>query len=106
MRTLKNWINKEKEKHLQREGINIALPWVLRDFGNISAASTIIALLRHLPNLKLDDHVLIDGFGAGTYYDTLVVALGRLRRDSPGISLPVDSSITTLKYSKLDFLLP
>jgi hypothetical protein len=29
-----------------------------------------------LPKLKSGDHVLFDGFGAGTYYDVLAVALG------------------------------
>jgi hypothetical protein len=35
-----------------------------------------IAFLRQLPGMKPGDHILIDGFGAGTYYDVLVVALG------------------------------
>ena len=33
-------------------------------------------VLRELPSLKPGDHVLIDGFGAGTYYDVLAVELG------------------------------
>jgi len=69
-------INRLKEKNLQREGILISMPWLLSDFGNISAASNMIAFLRQLPKLKSGDHILIDGFGAGTYYDTLAVALG------------------------------
>jgi 3-oxoacyl-[acyl-carrier-protein] synthase III len=52
------------------------MPWLLSEFGNISAASNMIAFLRQLPNMKLGDHVLIDGFGAGTYYDALAVQLG------------------------------
>jgi hypothetical protein len=69
-------INKLKEKHLQNEGIVMPMPWLLSEFGNISAASNMIAFLRELPNMKLDDHVLIDGFGAGTYYDVLAVEMG------------------------------
>ncbi len=69
-------INKLKEKQLQGEGIFLPMPWLLSEFGNVSAASNMIAFLRELPNLKPFDHVLIDGFGAGTYYDTLAVELG------------------------------
>lgn len=69
-------INKLKEKHLQNEGIVLPMPWLVSDFGNVSAASNMIAFLRELPNLKPLDHVLIDGFGAGTYYDALAVELG------------------------------
>src|SRR5215510_11473112 len=69
-------INKLKEKHLQNEGIVLPMPWLLSDFGNVSAASNMIAFLRELPNLKPFDHILIDGFGAGTYYDALTVELG------------------------------
>ena len=69
-------INKLKEKHLQNEGIVLPMPWVVSDFGNVSAASNMIAFLRQLPGLKPGDHVLIDGFGAGTYYDVLAVELG------------------------------
>jgi 3-oxoacyl-[acyl-carrier-protein] synthase III len=61
------------EKNLQKEGIFIAMPWLLSEFGNVSAASNMIAFLRHLPRLKSGDHILIDGFGAGTYYDALAV---------------------------------
>ena len=69
-------INKLKEKHLQNEGIVLPMPWLVSDFGNVSAASVMIAFLRELPSLKPGDHVLIDGFGAGTYYDVLAVELG------------------------------
>ena len=69
-------INKLKEKHLQNEGIILPMPWLLSDFGNVSAASNMIAFLRELPNLKPLDHILIDGFGAGTYYDALAIELG------------------------------
>ncbi len=69
-------INKLKEKHLQNEGIVLPMPWVVSDFGNVSAASNMIAFLRELPSLKPGDHILIDGFGAGTYYDVLAVELG------------------------------
>lgn len=69
-------INKLKEKHLQSEGIVLPMPWLLTEFGNVSAASNMIAFLRELPNLKPLDHILIDGFGAGTYYDALAVELG------------------------------
>lgn len=69
-------INKLKEKHLKSEGIILPMPWLLSEFGNVSAASNMIAFLRELPNLKPLDHILIDGFGAGTYYDALAVELG------------------------------
>jgi len=69
-------INKLKEKHLQNDGIVLPMPWLLTEFGNVSAASNMIAFLRELPNLKPFDHILIDGFGAGTYYDTLAVEVG------------------------------
>lgn len=69
-------INLLKQKHLQNEGISLSMPWLLNDFGNVSAASNMIAFLRKLPELKPGDHILIDGFGAGTYYDTLAVELG------------------------------
>ena len=69
-------INKLKEKHLHNEGIVLPMPWLLSEFGNVSAASNMIAFLRELPNLKPLDHILIDGFGAGTYYDALAVELG------------------------------
>jgi 3-oxoacyl-[acyl-carrier-protein] synthase III len=69
-------INRLKEKNLQKEGIQLSMPWLVSDFGNVSAASNMIAFLRQLPALRPGDHVMIDGFGAGTYYDTLVVELG------------------------------
>ena len=40
------------------------MPWLLSEFGNVSAASTMIAFLRKLKALKPGDHVLFDGFGA------------------------------------------
>ncbi len=69
-------INKLKEKHLANLGISFPMPWLLSEFGNVSAASNMIAFLRELPRLKRGDHILFDGFGAGTYYDVLAVALG------------------------------
>jgi len=69
-------INKLKGKHLAKLGINFPMPWLISDFGNVSAASNMIAFLRQLPNLKPGDHILFDGFGAGTYYDVLAVSLG------------------------------
>lgn len=69
-------INKLKEKYLNKEGIQFPMPWVLSEFGNVSAASAMIALLRQLPQLRPGEHILIDGFGAGSYYDVLAVALG------------------------------
>jgi 3-oxoacyl-[acyl-carrier-protein] synthase III len=70
-------INKLKEKNLLKQGISFPMPWLLKEFGNVSAASNMMAFLRQLPRLKVGDHVLFDGFGAGTYYDVLVVSLGR-----------------------------
>jgi len=69
-------INKLKEKQLQSVGIVLPMPWLLSEFGNVSAASNMIAFLRELPNMKPLDHILIDGFGAGTYYDAFAVELG------------------------------
>jgi 3-oxoacyl-[acyl-carrier-protein] synthase III len=69
-------INQLKQKHLQREGINIPMPWVLSEFGNVSAASNMIAFLRQVSSMQPGDHILFDGFGAGTYYDALAVELG------------------------------
>jgi len=66
-------INKLKQKQLQDEGIVLEMPWVLSEFGNVSAASCMIAYLRLLPQFNPGDHVMIDGFGAGTYYDVVVV---------------------------------
>jgi len=68
-------INALKGKHLNKLGINFPMPWLVSDFGNVSAASNMIAFLRQLPKLKPGDHILFDGFGAGTYYDVLAVAL-------------------------------
>lgn len=69
-------INKLKSTQLIKDGINLAMPWVLSEFGNVSAASNMIAFLRQLPNLNPGDHILFDGFGAGTYYDVFAAALG------------------------------
>lgn len=68
-------INRLKQKTLNDEGIPLEMPWLLSDFGNVSAASGMIAYLRKLPELQPGDHILFDGFGAGTYYDVLVVRL-------------------------------
>jgi 3-oxoacyl-[acyl-carrier-protein] synthase III len=68
-------INKLKEKTLQKEGITLNMPWLLSEFGNVSAASNMIAFLRELPSLRPGDHIMLDGFGAGTYYDAFVVEL-------------------------------
>jgi 3-oxoacyl-[acyl-carrier-protein] synthase III len=67
-------INSLKVKRLSDSGINIQMPWLLSEFGNVSAASNMIAFLRQLPRIRPNDHVLFDGFGAGTYYDTFAVA--------------------------------
>ncbi len=69
-------INQLKAKHLQNGGIEFPMPWLLSDFGNVSAASNMIAFLRQLPLIKPGDNVLFDGFGAGTYYDVLAVNMG------------------------------
>lgn len=69
-------INQLLEKQLQKVGVSIPMPWLLSDFGNVSAASNMIAFLRKLGNLAPGDHVLFDGFGAGTYYDVLAVEMG------------------------------
>lgn len=68
-------INALKAKHLSKLGIEFPMPWLLNDFGNVSAASNMIAFLRELPDLKLGDHILFDGFGAGTYYDVMAVSM-------------------------------
>lgn len=69
-------INALKAAHLQKLGVSLSMPWLLNEFGNVSAASNMIAFLRNLPSLKPGDHVLFDGFGAGTYYDVFAVSLG------------------------------
>jgi len=69
-------INLLKAKYLSKEGIKFPMPWLLSEFGNVSAASNMIAFLRQLPKIRPGDHVLFDGFGAGTYYDVMAVALG------------------------------
>ena len=69
-------INRLKHKRLSDCGINLSMPWILSEFGNVSAASNMIAFLRKLPSIKPGDHVLFDGFGAGTYYDTFAVSMG------------------------------
>jgi 3-oxoacyl-[acyl-carrier-protein] synthase III len=70
-------INQLKAKQLQKEGVSIPMPWLLNDFGNVSAASTMIAFLRKLRDLRTGDHVMFDGFGAGTYYDVVAVEIGK-----------------------------
>ena len=69
-------INLLKAKQLAKEGIRYPMPWLLNDFGNVSAASCMIAFLRQLPNIKPGDHLMFDGFGAGTYYDVMAVSMG------------------------------
>lgn len=69
-------INALKAKHLSKLGIEFPMPWLLSDFGNVSAASNIIAFLRQLQNIHPGDHILFDGFGAGTYYDVMAVSMG------------------------------
>lgn len=71
-------INSLKQKTLSKYGIELSMPWVIQEFGNVSAASNMIAFLRELPRLKPGDHIMIDGFGAGTYYDVFVVSLGKV----------------------------
>ena len=70
-------INTLKAKHLSKLGIEYPMPWLLNDFGNVSAASNVISFLRQLPNIKLGDHIMFDGFGAGTYYDVMAVSIGK-----------------------------
>ncbi len=69
-------INLLKAKQLAKEGIQYPMPWLLNDFGNVSAASCMIAFLRQLQNIKPGDHLMFDGFGAGTYYDVMAVSMG------------------------------
>ncbi len=69
-------INALKAKHLSKLGIEFPMPWLLSDFGNVSAASNVIAFLRKLNDINLGDHILFDGFGAGTYYDVMAVSIG------------------------------
>jgi 3-oxoacyl-[acyl-carrier-protein] synthase III len=69
-------INQLKEKTILKDGYPISMPWLLNEFGNVSAASNMIAFLRKLQSLHPGDNVLFDGFGAGTYYDVLAVELG------------------------------
>jgi hypothetical protein len=69
-------INQLLEKQLQKVGVSFPMPWLLSEFGHVSAASNMIAFLRKLSSLSPGDHVLFYGFGAGTYYDVLAVELG------------------------------
>lgn len=69
-------INLLKAKQLAKLGITYPMPWLLNDFGNISAASCMVAFLRQLTSIKPGDHILFDGFGAGTYYDVMAVSMG------------------------------
>ncbi|HRQ22805.1 MAG TPA: 3-oxoacyl-[acyl-carrier-protein] synthase III C-terminal domain-containing protein [Anaerolineales bacterium] len=69
-------INALKAKHLSKLGIEFPMPWLLQDFGNVSAASNMIAFLRKVQEIKPGDHILFDGFGAGTYYDVMAVSMG------------------------------
>lgn len=69
-------INLLKAKQLAKEGVEYPMPWLLRDFGNVSAASCMIAFLRQLPSIQPGNHVMFDGFGAGTYYDVMAVSMG------------------------------
>jgi 3-oxoacyl-[acyl-carrier-protein] synthase III len=69
-------INQLKAKQLLKLGIKTPMPWLLSEFGNVSAASTMIGFLRQLPKIMPGDHVLLDGFGAGTYYDVVAVTVG------------------------------
>lgn len=69
-------INQLIDKSLQKEGIRIPMPWLLNEFGNVSAASNMIAFLRKLSSLNPGDNILFDGYGAGTYYDVVAVELG------------------------------
>lgn len=69
-------INLLKGKQLLKAGIQFPMPWLLSDFGNVSAASCMIAFLRQLQRIKPGDHVMFDGFGAGTYYDVMAVSMG------------------------------
>lgn len=69
-------INNLISKRLEDAGIKLPMPWVLSEFGNVSAASNMIAFLRKLPSINPGDHILFDGFGAGTYYDAFAVSMG------------------------------
>ncbi len=69
-------INQLKAKQLKSLGIEFPMPWLVSDFGNVSAASNIIVFLRQLPKIMPGDNVLFDGFGAGTYYDVFAVTMG------------------------------
>lgn len=69
-------ILKLKVAQLAKDGVHLNVPWVMSEFGNVSAASVMIAFLRQLPSLLPGDHILIDGFGAGSYYDVFAVAMG------------------------------
>jgi hypothetical protein len=69
-------INQLKAKQLLKEGVQFPMPWLLSDFGNVSAASCAIAFLRQLQQIRPGDHILFDGFGAGTYYDVMAVSMG------------------------------
>lgn len=71
-------INQLLKKNLIKHGVELPMPWVLSEFGNVSAASNMIAFLRQLKGMRAGDHILLYGFGAGTYYDAIAVELNEL----------------------------
>jgi len=76
-------INKLKEKHLNNEGIDMPMPWLLTEFGNVSAASNMIAFLKQLPHMHPGDHVMIDGAPRPGMAKAIFQIRGK-----PGLSLP------------------
>ena len=69
-------INLLKARRLKKQGISFPIPWLLNEFGNVSAAYNIITFLKQLKHIRPGDHILFDGFGAGTYYDVFAVSVG------------------------------
>lgn len=64
------------ERALRKDGLDIPIPWLLDDFGNVSAASPMIAFLRQQERLEWGDDVMIVGFGAGGFFDVVIGRVG------------------------------
>jgi len=63
-------------KASHRDGATVSLGVTLLGVLWIGIPLAHAVFLRELPDMKPFDHILIDGFGAGTYYDALAVELG------------------------------
>lgn len=70
-------VNNLMKRRLEKKGINIQMPWVVKD-GNSSGATTLIAFVRLMERFSPGDHILIASFGAGISIDTFVIEIGEI----------------------------